>query len=328
MRSWYFILACLLVLLVDRECQARTFLPGCSGSLSALLNSHEQTYHPVIRVTRTAKRLTDRDVENSLGVIYAINDFFKGLLPLPPKLNLTLRYTSYKTFYVHSERRLEIPRRRVLRGQTSSREETYIILAHEYGHAIFSHLLDLNFPELGEKIQNLKTEIDRQTGLEASLIQELRALKADDPRRPDLLNELKSLNSRSLQLEWLKLADFGWGFGELAADLIGVVYAGFGEAIAEVIHEPGDARFRDFTVEHSVEGFDRNQEHERFAPTRFWLWENVLNRDDFALKGPNKVKVILEALIVEMKERYQNGEMSLSPAESNRRLIRLIENVL
>lgn len=200
---------------------------------------------------------------------------------------------------------------------------TRFAVAHEYGHAIFDVLMSQKNAVYRD---HFASKIKFFT-----LRDEIEALVKEDSRSPRI-NQLISqsqqiIAGRSPQVA--KIYDLLLPYNELFADVIGVLYAGDGNAMSQVVAE--DKEVRDFTKDLDMDKWQRTDSYGAMAPARSKIGKVFgLNHRNVKLKHPTEfvLSVIqsIDRLFEEEKmlsaPGYQLNETNVGRA--NERLVELI----
>lgn len=200
---------------------------------------------------------------------------------------------------------------------------TGFAVAHEYGHAIFDVLMS-------QKNATYRDHFASKVKF-FTLRDEIEALVKEDSRNPRI-NQLISqsqqiIAGRSPQVA--KIYDLLLPYNELFADIIGVLYAGDGKAMSQVVAEDKDVR--DFTNVVDMDKWRRTDNYGAMAPARSEIGKVFgLNRRNVKLKHPTEFVL---SVIRSIDRLYEEEKMLSAPGyqlnetnvgRANERLVELI----
>ncbi|HLD99827.1 MAG TPA: hypothetical protein VJB59_06185 [Bdellovibrionota bacterium] len=237
-------------------------------------------------------------------------------------------------------------------GQTKSPKSTQVMIAHEYGHAVFYATLKKRHPTFYKKMSELHAklrEIEQVTsGIEArqreieKLLGEVEASATPSKEKMnELATEHAKLRSSLIQAsekEKITHAEYGpykqllAPYGEFFADTVVVQAYRDPSIIRRVLDFPGTKndpskialRSRDFSVRHVLDSWDYEEPHVLLGPSRHEVWNRYLSQPELANR-PEPLSRVFDAIVSELKARDITAP-PLSPAELNRRLMKALEN--
>ena len=209
----------------------------------------------------------------------------------------------------------------------SGHEGNDSLLAHEYGHAVFSSNLRKRFPELFAPFQKqgraYVKNLQLTAKIEAEMDQVLKAVQIAESQSPAaqaevirLTSSYGELNRKVIRLKnelkvlgppLQELKNAVSPYSEFFADLLTVHTFKNPEAIRNGLERVersarGTPAFqgRDFKIMHDVQGWEYGEPHILLAPVRSHVWKKYLSRKPYA-GTPQVLTHVFNAIISELK---------------------------
>lgn len=238
--------------------------------------------------------------------------------------------------------------------KTTSEKATQILqnatkpaFQHEYGHQVFRANISKYAPSYKPAFDaasdaRLKQLISERAAVRKkwnSLVKIHQNKPALFLKRPDLKlkledlsAKLKSLGEKINEINVKIFSDVsdhkalgGKGsYDELFADTIAVVAAKDPKAISNVLNDID----RDFSAEHSIEGWNKGGVHKAYSPVRSYLYKNYLRNPEIMDHPEHLLESLLKAIGERIKISMRGEEKDLSLEELNLRLISSFEKYM
>lgn len=240
-----------------------------------------------------------------------------------------------------------------------SPRHTHAVIAHEFGHVIWSTtpnsavaqlLMNLKYHyenklrDVKDHLPAIKSELQNQKVEHAKLRRaqiEFRQANEDVPS-PELHAKIvevgqyiKALEAK-IPVEYTldRLNEFRFAYEELFADVVSVAMLQNPRAISSVmfplVKNKNEADNRNFLTPKEVHGWNNDQIHQVFSPTRYALSQNPIAVRLFTENPGRLVRIVYDAMIQDMADLAPNVEKlyTITPEERNLRLIRNITLLL
>lgn len=264
-----------------------------------------------------------KDFENTLKRVLKIS-------PVAPKINLLIN-KEYPNASFDTGLIIRVPLRLTFIGnwgQTFYGEfmASHTVLAHEYGHAIFSKMLEnedffVEMKEMSKRASTLEIEIQKAYLQENS--QEL---------IESYYQDLKNLNEERINNKaHTKIRNLLTPYDELFADLIAALALHDKRAMVNALYydEASDQAFelilaRDFDVNQlNMHGSYLYEEHGMLAPTRRFIGQNIWPTTE--LQKSELINILYESIVQNVKEAIEVDHFELDALEINEKLIKTLK---
>ncbi|WP_127716885.1 hypothetical protein [Halobacteriovorax sp. HLS] len=286
----------------------------------ALFQTHcgENTFEHSQAYVIKERSITCEKIDYFQSIIKDISNFFEE----PPFVRLFIGLKSSNASFDYGES-INIPLQLVYANHYGS--EYYpdsnlseYILAHEYGHAIFTNLLKNN--EFYREIYLVDKQVSKlefKRKIEGSLEED------DQLRLADLTLKKRSFNKVRRLLN---------DYSEFFSDVVAVYYANDKEVMVDALYSfsMSDQQFslamaRSFS-EREIDIEDRlyTEEHASLVLVRQFVGKNFWPKTDD--EKTNNLKLIFKSIEQEILLRLRQEEFRLNPKIMNERLIKRIEN--
>lgn len=177
-----------------------------------------------------------------------------------------------------------------------------VMLAHEYGHAIFHHNLQ-QFDKLYLRNMNLAKEYDEIF----FKLNKVKMKNSDDPLVRDLQDKLNKFDKQEVDIAKLDTL-FLSAFHELFADMIAVIRMNDLEAMTKLVTKTSleeDGLERSFKHILEVKGWDYEAPYFALAPTRSYIG-NVLIKQGNQESHGRLIKIVFDAMVIQLKKSREN----------------------
>ncbi|AGH95641.1 hypothetical protein A11Q_1425 [Pseudobdellovibrio exovorus JSS] len=317
---------------------------------SQLFNSSTSIEKPVITEVQieSFSGLKASQVEMTRNTIMGINAIVGNNLKVPYSVKLEIERQGDNAEFNWSDT-IVFPIQFLVNGKPKHPKYAQTILAHEYGHYIFSlNLRDSikNYAEFEQqaKMATVYHEDVRKNSdaYESAVIQLAKAKKLQDlalieelkrkvedkekafGKSSEKMDELNDLVKKSVFTRISVLS-----YHELFADIIAVMKENSPSAMSDALRsasikdkdEKTSIEGRNFLNRIRLEGWNQSEPHIFFAPTRKFIWDHILTNPRYNQDSGALIKQIFFVIQTEISSRIHERSFELNPEEANRQLI-------
>ncbi len=292
--------------------------------------------------------LKSEAIEISRDTIKSINSDIGQSIKKPKTVRLEIEKQGENAEFNWGDK-IIFPFQFFINGKPKHPKFAQTVLAHEYGHYIFSVNLRESVKKYAEYEIQAKMMIDshsevrkRSDDYENAVLDLSKARKeGNEDKVAELRKKVESTEeyfdraSESLDQLNVEVKDSVFtrisilSYHELFADIIAVLHVNQPTAMSDALSssntKDASEKFanysRSFLNRIRLNGWNKNEPHILFAPVRRIVWEYILSNPKYNQNREIMLKEILFCITEEIRLRIDEKKFSLSPEEMNRRLI-------